>query len=168
MNFNNTYCLTSIHDKECKLEVWIPIPVAASIAKPILKDRCIDGHLTKYAAGNENAAREEMPSRWSSDGQMDGTPHLRWQYNWPLSFSEGPLCAKISFTFSLSQGKHQAPRDILDLELYLFQTTECVNSSDARFAGKFLSKFLRLVGHTSSAVQPNEKKIMIGTYIKTL
>ena len=46
-------------------------------------------------------------------------------------------------------------------------TTECVNSSVARFARKFLSKFPRPVGHTTAAVQPSKKKIARGTYTKT-
>ena len=37
--------------------------------------------------------------------------------------------------------------------------TECVNSSVTRFAKHILSKFYRLVGHTTAAVQPGKKKI---------
>ena len=37
--------------------------------------------------------------------------------------------------------------------------TECIKSSVARFARKFLSKFPRPVGHTTAAVQPRKKKV---------
>ena len=47
------------------------------------------------------------------------------------------------------------------------EATECVNSSVARFARQFLSKFPRPVGHITAAVQPSKKKIARGTYTKT-
>ena len=40
----------------------------------------------------------------------------------------------------------------------LYCWTECVNSSVARFARKFLWMFPRPVGHTTAAVQPDKKK----------
>ena len=52
-------------------------------------------------------------------------------------------------------------------EFTIRMNTECVNSSVARFARKFLLKFPRPVGHTTAAVQPDKKKIARETCGKT-
>ena len=57
--------------------------------------------------------------------------------------------------------------EVVKCILYIILSTEGINSSVARFARKFLWKFLRLVGHTKAAVQPSKKKIARGTCTKT-
>ena len=52
-------------------------------------------------------------------------------------------------------------------KVYVLESTECVNSSVARFARKFLCKFPRPVGHTTAAVQPGKKNMDRGTCTNT-
>ena len=74
---------------------------------------------------------------------------------------------KGGYTCECGEGYEHREGTCLDIGKNTDYLTECVNSSVATFARKFLWKFPRPVGRTTAAVQPSKKKIARGTYTKT-